>query len=254
MINNIGVTNTNKSGIYIIKSLIDDKIYIGATKNFSRRYTQHKSALRLKRHKNKNLQLFFDINGELSLSFLVVEIVTDLSILTEKEMFYFEKMNVKDNGFNVNIYDPHSPLNIKRSLDCRKRMSEAYFAHSDEIKNKIRAASVSTKRTLSEEAKNKLVSINKKREYRLVSEESKIKMSLKKRGKSHIGMKWSDELRDKIRKNVLIASNPILKAELINKVVTDYNNGLKKKEVSKKNNISYIKACRIISDFITNKK
>ena len=46
-----------KSGIYIIRNLINNKVYVGKSKNVKQRKNAHFSALKLNKHNNQHLQL-----------------------------------------------------------------------------------------------------------------------------------------------------------------------------------------------------
>jgi len=52
-----------RSGIYIIRCVVNNNIYIGSTGNFERRFDCHKLALSHKKHSNYKLQADFDLHG-----------------------------------------------------------------------------------------------------------------------------------------------------------------------------------------------
>src|SRR5579872_5801398 len=61
-----------KSGIYLIRNIINDKEYIGSSKNLQKRKYSHWEQLRKGRHKNPHLQNAWSIYGENSFVFLIL--------------------------------------------------------------------------------------------------------------------------------------------------------------------------------------
>ena len=64
------------TGIYKITNLISNKIYIGSTTtSFKRRFKEHLSALKRGDHPNSHMQRAFNLDGENSFIFEVIEVV-----------------------------------------------------------------------------------------------------------------------------------------------------------------------------------
>lgn len=78
-------------GIYMIKNIITQDIYIGRTVNFTIRRTQHKNLC--KRAKTGFLYENMRFYKPRNFVFSVLEKVEDFSLLDEKEEFWFEKLN-----------------------------------------------------------------------------------------------------------------------------------------------------------------
>lgn len=108
-----------KSVIYLIKNLIDNKIYIGSTKNFTSRKYQHKSKLRKNKHSNIYLQRAFNKYGEENFEFIILDIVESSNLLI-KEQYYLDNMN--------------PDYNICKIAGTRTNVS---FSHTKEAKEKI---------------------------------------------------------------------------------------------------------------------
>lgn len=86
---------TNKSGIYLILSLKNMKIYVGSAKNLRTRYNLHQSRLKRNVHHNKALQCSWNKYGPENFVFVILEeCVTD--DLCELENLYFEMFDPKD--------------------------------------------------------------------------------------------------------------------------------------------------------------
>lgn len=83
--------------VYLIKSLRDDRVYVGSTTNAKQRASNHKSQLNCCRHDNQRLQNFKNKYGFDSLVFIVLEQCDKLELLS-KEQYYID--NLKP-SFNI---------------------------------------------------------------------------------------------------------------------------------------------------------
>jgi predicted GIY-YIG superfamily endonuclease len=88
-----------QSGIYIIKSLIDKRVYIGKSINVPYRLRKHKEALVSKRHVNSHLQSFVNKYGINKLSFKILKYCQENELLN-LEKKYIKKFNSRKIGFN----------------------------------------------------------------------------------------------------------------------------------------------------------
>lgn len=151
----------NKSGIYKILNLSNNKFYIGSARNFIERKCNHYSELRRNEHKNKYLQAAWNKYSEWNFEFIVLEYVEDKTKLIEREQFWINFTNCCNSkiGYNLN---PTAGSNLGLKL-------------SEEAKNKLR----SYKRT--QETKDKISIANKGHE---VTEETRIKIANSNRGKT----------------------------------------------------------------------
>lgn len=78
-----------KQGVYIIKSLIDDRVYIGSTNNFRQRYNDHLNNFKNKAHVNKYMQNFVNKYG-------VENLVFEMLCVCENDFLrYNEKMLIE---------------------------------------------------------------------------------------------------------------------------------------------------------------
>lgn len=65
-------------GIYVIRCIFEDKVYIGSSVDINRRWTEHRSKLNTQKHANKQLQEDWDCYGDESFIFEVIEETTEL--------------------------------------------------------------------------------------------------------------------------------------------------------------------------------
>ena len=78
-------------GIYIIKNNINNKVYIGLSKNLNNRIKQHKNRLLNNSHKNTHLQSAFNKYGINNFKVEIIEL-TEVSSLIEREQFYLDTL------------------------------------------------------------------------------------------------------------------------------------------------------------------
>jgi len=200
-------------GIYCLKNIVNNKVYIGSSNDTNTRKRGHFHALRYHRHANRHLQNVFDKYGEECFEFSILEQVGKLELI-EREQYWIDSYNSADREYGYNVIpfaDRHA-----FSDDTRKRMSQSRngIVFSDEHRRRLSEAATGkpgtmkgkhhsdeTKRKMSEFRKGKPVpwagkplSDERKRQIseRLVgkkmkprSEETLRRMSEAQRGKIH---------------------------------------------------------------------
>lgn len=89
-------------GIYCIENVINNKKYIGLSRDINRRWLEHRSELNRGVHINQYLQRSWNIYGEQSFKFYVVELC-EPEDLSDKECYYIEAYNTlsHQNGYNL---------------------------------------------------------------------------------------------------------------------------------------------------------
>ena len=90
-----------KPCIYKITNKITDDVYIGSTCYFRMRKNSHLFDLRHQKHGNRNLQMAFNAYGEYSFVFSIVELLTDRSIIIEREQFYLDTLKPAYNIYTI---------------------------------------------------------------------------------------------------------------------------------------------------------
>lgn len=93
------------TGIYSIKNLVNNKIYIGSSNNITTRINQHFNNLKNNKHNNKHLQSSYNKNGVENFSYEILEVFEniDRNELFKIEADYLEKYNI-DNLYNLTMF------------------------------------------------------------------------------------------------------------------------------------------------------
>jgi group I intron endonuclease len=164
-----------KNVIYLIKNIVNNKVYVGSAVNISKRWSRHKKDLAKGKHHSCLLQRAWDKYGEQNFKFEVIEEVLNPQHLVSYEQVYLDyyKSYESDRGYNI-CKIAGSPYGLKHTKEAKKKMSEANKGrkHNEETKQKISEAHTGKK----------------------LSEETKQKMR-----ESKIGIKFSEEHRQKLR-------------------------------------------------------
>lgn len=153
-------------GIYGIERLADKAIYVGQSINCRARFNQHKHHLRRRKHANKHLQNAYNLYGEDSFRFFILE-KCDTSSLDDKEQYYLDMMK-KEQKVVFNCGEVAACPNRGRKLKPL----------TDEHKAKI-AASVRGYKKSPEECR----AISERKKGLITSDETKKKQSIAKKGK-----------------------------------------------------------------------
>jgi len=188
----------NKSGIYFIRNILDNKIYVGSAVNFNSRWRRHKNLLRNKLHHCLPLQNAWNLYGELVFAFECVELIDNKNMLLLIEQNYLDKY--WDNGTNCyNICkDAMAPMTgRKHTVEARRKMSRPC---SEELKEKFSLLYTGKKTSDATKLKMSLA-----QQGRIVSAETRKKLSLarKRQEDPRKGKRHSEETRRKMSLNML---------------------------------------------------
>jgi group I intron endonuclease len=93
----------NKCGIYCIRNLFNNKVYIGKSKNIYKRIHQHLYALKNnKKDENPYLQNAWNKYGEDAFEYFVLEFLELNEVLVaERELFWIKIYNSLETGYNL---------------------------------------------------------------------------------------------------------------------------------------------------------
>lgn len=184
------------SGIYRITNLVTKKIYIGSSKNLKHRFYIHKYRLRKGNHSNPHLQSAWNLYGEDSFLFEVLEGLDEG--LRERKQTIIEQTKCLDRTIGYNI-----ALTTDCPMDGRN--------HSEESIEKMREAKTGENNNFygknhTEETKRKL------REQKLgipldPEHKEKVLKTAWKKGGDHINAKLNDEIVYEIKKEYKTLDN-----------------------------------------------
>jgi len=171
-------------GVYLIKNLITNKVYVGSSVNIFRRWKTHQRELIQGKHHSLKLQRSFDKHGVDSFKYLLAESAISQEMATKCEQKWIIKFDSVLHGYNINPFANNVGLMPK----------------SDEHKRKIGLAHLGRK--LTEESKEKIRQAHLGKVNKPCSEETKLKMSLAKLGKQPMTVEGRQKLSE-FRKSTL---------------------------------------------------
>jgi len=181
-----------KSGIYQIKNIINNKIYIGSSVDIKRRWSEHRSDLKKMKHHSIHLQRAWHHYGEDVFIFTILEDVEEPDLLIEREQHYLD------------LYKPY-----KREIgynSCPNARNCLGFKHSDESKKKMSKSRIGFKHSEQTKAKMSKSAIGRKASF-----ETRKKMSEARKGRKpwNTGIETPQEVKDKISKTLKGRPSPM---------------------------------------------
>lgn len=165
------------TGIYKITNLVNNKVYIGASKNAEKRWSEHRRSVKSPIHSDLETYGLENFKFE-----ILLECPEDMLAQWERDMICLYDADDLEKGYNSRDDRPYS-LRRNESLRGRKL--------SEETRRKISESRKGI--THSDEAKRKISEAKKGRPGTPHSDETKRKLS-----KSHRGLKASDETKRKL--------------------------------------------------------
>lgn len=169
----------NKSGIYQIRNLVNNKLYIGSANNLYRRKNrEHFYRLAQNKHCNNKLQDDFNKHGEQNFIFEVIEFVEDKDNLLECEQYWIDRFNVVEKGYNI------QPIagKVYMTDEIKLKISKSNKGHVSSRKGV--KLSEETKQKISKALKGKYCKENSFWFGKHLTEETRQKMSDSKLGKT----------------------------------------------------------------------
>ena len=117
------------SGIYCILNTANNKPYIGKSNNIYKRWCDEKYGLKNKIFHNRHLQRAWDLYGEESFEFHIVEKCAE-DILSDREKFWIEYYDAYYNGYNQTLGGEGTP-GIVFSDERKQKIREAHFGKNN---------------------------------------------------------------------------------------------------------------------------
>ena len=132
----------NKSGVYQIRNLINDKVYVGSSNNLYIRRSVHFNYLVQKKHINSYLQNAYNKYGEINFLFEVIEYCDEKSLLLVEQKWMNNKRSYeRDKGYNISKVAGRNPWpkGKPRSEQTKEKLRKAFRGRvfSEEWKRKI---------------------------------------------------------------------------------------------------------------------
>ena len=95
----------NKCGIYCIRNLVNNKVYIGKSKNIYNRIAAHINELRRKsKNENRHLINAWFKYGENNFDYYVLEYLNlDEDLLRDRELYWIQKYNSTERKYGYNL-------------------------------------------------------------------------------------------------------------------------------------------------------
>lgn len=133
---------SNFSGVYIIVNLDNKKVYIGSTRNISRRLKEHEAKLRKCKHHVCEMQKDYN-NGNLFIAYPLTKVqLLDGKYNKDANLRYFEKVaiekfrsNIPEIGYNTRIDCVRSPQ--ESNIEYGKCWLDEYFQHKESLKTSV---------------------------------------------------------------------------------------------------------------------
>jgi len=279
-------------GIYKIISKINDKEYIGSSCDIEHRFYIHLNDLKNQKHHNEHIQRAYNKYGKNNLVLEISELCNKEDLLI-KEQYYLDTLKPYINGLNVSEYADRPPswLGKKHTEETKRKISEGNKGKiiskkqrkQVSVRHKGKKISDEQKKFLSdkfsgegnnmygisiydvwlekygekvanEKLENWKNNIRKSNIGRIVSEETRKKISVAKKGKrnsdeaiekmrqSKIGTKASDETKRKMSEQRRGENNPAckLKDKDVIEILKMLNDGVRVVELSKKYDVSTV--------------
>ena len=172
-----------KSGVYLIKNIANNKVYVGSSINVDKRWKDHKWYLKEGKHHSCHLQSAWDKYGEQSFTFEIIQEVLIPEHLLAYEQVYLDyyKSYEGDKGYNI-CKVAGSPLGMKHTEEARKKISEIHKGKIVSKETRKKLSEINKGKKLNEEHKKKLIEANKGKNR---SEEARKKMSEATKGRKH---------------------------------------------------------------------
>lgn len=113
------------SGIYSIRNIVTDKIYIGSSVNIINRMQEHYRNLERNKHNNKHLQSSWDKHSKENFEFKLIELVGIKGELIEREQYWIDFYDSYRHGFNKTPR-AYNSLGFRNTEEAKQRMFKLF--------------------------------------------------------------------------------------------------------------------------------
>lgn len=160
---NISVEHKYRTGVYVIRNSVNDKIYVGSAINLRHRFICHRNRLRRNCHKSPQLQSFANRYGIEVFRFEILEFCSAEERLAKEQSYLDALRPFNKNGFNT-MKLAGSPKGFRHSEESKIKISLAHKGrkHTPEARKNMRAGQQNrTAWGFSEEGKIKVINTHK---------------------------------------------------------------------------------------------
>ena len=144
------------SGIYAIRNIINNKVYIGQAVNLHKRNREHFNSLRQGKHDSIKLQRAWNKYGPDSFIFEILEPIKDRNLLMQEEQKWIDDLKAHSEGYNIQPYACRGCYGMTISPEVRAKTSATMKGRKYEPERVAKVAEALRGRKLSEEHRAKL--------------------------------------------------------------------------------------------------
>lgn len=185
-----------ESGIYCIKNLINNKIYVGSAVNINRRIYTHKKRLVNGEHGNSKLQNAYNKHSKFFV-FEILELVNNKENLLKREQHWIDNFDSANKGYNIcsvagSLLGRKKP---KKEIEKQRKSICEYYKNIDNRNKQSKIMIEVLKNPVTRKKLSKLVSGDKNPQKR--------KEVRDKTSKTLMGHSVSEETKEKIRNSLL---------------------------------------------------
>lgn len=138
------IEHKGKSGIYCIRNIVNQKVYVGKAKCIHKRIKNHITNLNRKIRKSENDHIInaWHKYGSSNFDYYVLEFV-DLDLIAERELYWITKMNSLDRnkGYNLRL---DSSTGLIVSEETRQKLSEHMTKRNSSEESRMKMSKQST--------------------------------------------------------------------------------------------------------------
>lgn len=89
------------AGIYLISNTVTGRVYVGSSRNISRRFGEHRTRLTRGVHINSKLQASWNKHGNAAFEFSIIASALDVDHIEELEQHFIDSFDAVSNGYNL---------------------------------------------------------------------------------------------------------------------------------------------------------
>lgn len=238
-------------GIYSITNIINNKKYIGYTKNFKGRWSTHISELKANKHENSHLQRAFKKYTLSNFRFDILEECDIEELLPSKEHQWCSILNTHNREFGYNIRTTGHTLKVPMSQETKDKISLSNKNKKKTFKNGINPQKGKPK-NLTEESRElmKLAKLGKKQSIESIEKRRQKRIGKKRNKQTCINISKGiknlppEILRNRIEKMQEGLKKPIIITNLLTNKILEFPSIL---EASKKLGIKNTSICNLLA-------